>query len=150
MFAVRRPISSVLINRNHYCKFGGKITQCALPKRLKSTSTKLTPSSESTSHEIDTNVKPLGEKVKETTKTTSYFAVILLGLGICGGLIYTVFNELFSSKSPNSIYSRAVTKCIEHTQVSDKLGYPISAYGEESRRGEFTLYISFVYLSLSL
>ncbi|XP_050309890.1 mitochondrial import inner membrane translocase subunit Tim21 [Anthonomus grandis grandis] len=87
------------------------------------------------STEVDTNVKPISEKVKETTKTTSYLAIIVLGVGICGGLFYAVFNELFSSNSPNNIYSKSVKKCIENDQISDKLGYPISAYGEETRRG---------------
>lgn len=84
-------------------------------------------------------MKPLGEKVKETTKTTSYLAIILVGLGITGGLIYTVFNELFSGKSPNNIYSKAAARCIEFPQVSDKLGYPISAFGEETRRGLYLI-----------
>ncbi|KAJ8960947.1 hypothetical protein NQ318_020247 [Aromia moschata] len=89
----------------------------------------------STRTELDTNVKPLGEKVKETTKTVSYLGIILLGVGVTGTLFYAVFSELFSSKSPNNIYSKAVKKCIADHRVEDKLGYPISAYGEETRRG---------------
>ncbi|XP_060518590.1 mitochondrial import inner membrane translocase subunit Tim21 [Cylas formicarius] len=85
--------------------------------------------------DIDTNVKPLGERVKETTKTASYLGIILLGVGVTGSLFYAVFSELFSSKSPNSVYSRAVKKCIEDPRIEDKLGYPIKAYGEETRRG---------------
>ncbi|CAH1183732.1 unnamed protein product [Phaedon cochleariae] len=84
--------------------------------------------------EIDTEVKPLGEKVKEATKTVSYLGVILLGVGVTGTLFYAVFRELFSSKSPNSVYSNAVKKCLADHRVEDKLGHPISAYGEENRR----------------
>ncbi|XP_056631133.1 mitochondrial import inner membrane translocase subunit Tim21 [Diorhabda sublineata] len=85
--------------------------------------------------ELDTNVKPLGEKVKETTKTVSYLGVIAFGLVVTGSLFYAVFNELFSSKSPNNIYSKAVKKCLADTRVEDKLGKPITAYGEQTRRG---------------
>lgn len=85
--------------------------------------------------ELDTNVKPLGEKVKETTKTASYLGIILIGVGVTGTLFYAVFNELFSSKSPNNVYTKAMKKCIADTRVEDKLGLPIKAYGEETRRG---------------
>lgn len=85
--------------------------------------------------DIDTNVKPIGEKVKETTKTVSYLGIILLGIGVTGSLIYAIFNELFSSQSPNNIYNRTVKKCLSDTRVEDKLGLPIMAYGEETRRG---------------
>lgn len=104
-------------------------------KRFKSTrSSGLTTSTDSANTELDTNVKPI-EKVKEATKTVSYLGIILLGVGITGTLFYAVFGELFSSKSPNNVYSKAAKKCIENTQVEDKLGYPITTYGEETRRG---------------
>ncbi|XP_066149626.1 mitochondrial import inner membrane translocase subunit Tim21 [Euwallacea fornicatus] len=132
MLVLRHSILSVLVTKHRF----HKVFQYHLPKRLKNSDSKLTPTSNSSSsYELDSNVKPLREKVKETTKTTSYLAIIFLGVGICGGLMYTVFNELFSSNSPNNIYSKAVKKCIDHIQVSDKLGYPISAHGDETRRG---------------
>lgn len=61
--------------------------------------------------DISTDVRPLGEKVKEATKTASYTGVILVGLGVTGIIFYYVFRELFSSNSPNSIYSEALEKC---------------------------------------
>lgn len=61
--------------------------------------------------DISTDVRPLGEKVKEATKTASYTGVILVGLGVTGVIFYYVFRELFSSNSPNSIYSEALEKC---------------------------------------
>lgn len=85
--------------------------------------------------EVDANVKPLGEKVKETTKTVSYLGIILIGVGVTGTLFYAVFNELFSSKSPNNVYSKAAKLCVNDTRIQDKLGYPIKTYGEETRRG---------------
>lgn len=61
--------------------------------------------------DVSTDVKPIGEKIKETTKTVSYTGVILAGVGVTGILFYYIFRELFSSNSPNSIYSVALEKC---------------------------------------
>lgn len=61
--------------------------------------------------DVSTDVRPLGEKIKETTKTVSYTGVILAGVGVTGVIFYYVFRELFSSNSPNSIYSEALEKC---------------------------------------
>jgi len=89
---------------------------------------------ESRRSEIDTNVKPIGEKVKETTKTASYLGIILLGVGVTGSLFYAIFSELFSSKSPNNVYSKAAKLCINNPRIQDALGQPITVYGEETRR----------------
>lgn len=61
--------------------------------------------------DVSTDVRPLGEKIKETTKTVSYTGVILAGIGVTGVIFYYVFRELFSSNSANSIYSEALDKC---------------------------------------
>ena len=73
--------------------------------------------------------------VKETTKTASYLGVILAGVGVTGFIFYQVFKELFSSKSPNSVYSASLTKCCADPRVVDALGQPIKGFGEETRRG---------------
>lgn len=129
------PLKVILNSRTHITKIR-PILHTYLLQRLKSTHKNgLTPSSTSESSEIDTNVKPLGEKVKENTKTASYLGIILIGVGVAGTIFYSVFSELFSSKSPNNIYAQAAKKCINFPQVEDKLGYPITSYGEETRRG---------------
>ncbi|XP_063376437.1 mitochondrial import inner membrane translocase subunit Tim21 [Cydia fagiglandana] len=84
--------------------------------------------------EVSTDVRPLGEKIKETTKTVSYTGVILLGVGVTGIIFYYVFRELFSSNSANSIYSTALEKCKQDPRVEDALGAPIKGYGEETTR----------------
>lgn len=61
--------------------------------------------------QISADVKPIGERIKENTKTAGYMGVILLGITVTGGLFYAIFRELFSSTSPNSIYSAALEKC---------------------------------------
>jgi import inner membrane translocase subunit TIM21 len=78
--------------------------------------------------------KPIRERVKETAKTTSYLGVILLGVGVTGIMFYAIFNELFSSNSPQAIYSDAFEKCKDDQRVQDALGQPIKGFGEESRR----------------
>lgn len=73
--------------------------------------------------------------VKETTKTVSYLGVIVIGIGVTGILFYAIFKELFSSKSPNNVYTAALDKCSSEPRVQNALGEPIKGYGEETRRG---------------
>uniref|UniRef100_A0A2M4AXP1 Mitochondrial import inner membrane translocase subunit Tim21 n=1 Tax=Anopheles triannulatus TaxID=58253 RepID=A0A2M4AXP1_9DIPT len=88
--------------------------------------------------DVSTDVRPLGERVKENTKTASYMGVIMLGVGVTGLLFYVIFWELFSSDSPNNIYSEALERVKEEPRVRDALGSPIKGFGEESRRGRRT------------
>lgn len=86
--------------------------------------------------EISEDVKPITfTKVKETTKTVSYLGVILIGVGVTGIMFFTVFSELFSSKSPNNVYSKALKTVCDDSRIQDALGEPLSGYGEENRRG---------------
>ncbi|KAL1124053.1 hypothetical protein AAG570_001823 [Ranatra chinensis] len=91
--------------------------------------------------ELSTSVPESGvqmsvkEAVKETTKTVSYLGVIVVGVGVTGVMFYAIFRELFSSKSPNSVYAKALDKCCADTRVKDALGEPIKGFGEETRRG---------------
>ncbi|KAJ8681016.1 hypothetical protein QAD02_016803 [Eretmocerus hayati] len=75
------------------------------------------------------------EVVKENTKSAWYLSVIIGGVGVTAVMFYAIFRELFSSKSPNSVYSKALDKCINDPKVVDTLGTPIKAFGEETRRG---------------
>lgn len=126
-------VQPCLVNYRTILKFSPILYNNVFKRNKASKESSLTTKSEKV--ELDTNVKPLGEKVKETTKTVSYLGIIALGVAVTGTLFYAVFNELFSSNSPNNIYSKAVKKCIADPRVEDKLGLPISAYGEETRRG---------------
>jgi len=80
----------------------------------------------------------MGEKVKDSAKTASYGLVILAGLGVVGTVAYTVGRELLSGNSANSLYDKAVAECLAHEKLSDMLGEPIKAFGEETRRGRRT------------
>lgn len=84
--------------------------------------------------DISTDVRPIGERIKENTKTASYLGVIVVGVAVTGVLIFAVCRELWSSTSSNSIYSAALKACIDDPRVQDSLGSPIKGYGEESRR----------------
>ncbi|KAF0304819.1 Mitochondrial import inner membrane translocase subunit Tim21 [Amphibalanus amphitrite] len=75
------------------------------------------------------------EKVKENTKTTGYGLIMLGGIGVTAVMFYAIFRELFSSKSPNSVYSAALQRCAEEPRVVDTLGAPVKGHGEETRRG---------------
>ncbi|XP_040921874.1 mitochondrial import inner membrane translocase subunit Tim21 [Toxotes jaculatrix] len=75
------------------------------------------------------------QKVKEAGRDFSYLIVVLIGLGVTGGLLYVVFQELFSSSSPNKIYGKAFDKVKSHPEVIGAFGEPIKCYGETTRRG---------------
>ncbi|XP_041817688.1 mitochondrial import inner membrane translocase subunit Tim21 [Chelmon rostratus] len=80
--------------------------------------------------------KPSGaQKAKEAGRDFTYLIVVLVGLGVTGGLLYVVFEELFSSSSPNKIYGKAFSKVRLNPEVIGAFGEPIKCYGETTRRG---------------
>ncbi|KAL1248756.1 hypothetical protein QQF64_022074 [Cirrhinus molitorella] len=90
----------------------------------------------SVSRSSHTPPSPSGaQKVKQAGKDFTYLIVVLIGLGVTGGLLYVVFQELFSSSSPSKIYGKAFERCRSHPEVIGVFGEPIKGYGETSRRG---------------
>lgn len=85
----------------------------------------------------------MSQKVKEAGRDVIYLIVVLFGIGITGGFLYTLFKELFSSSSPNIIYGKALGKCRIHPEVIGVFGEPVKGYGEMSRRGR-RQHVSFV------
>lgn len=75
------------------------------------------------------------QKVKEAGKDFTYLIVVLIGIGVTGGLLYVVFQELFSSSSPSKIYGKAFEKTRLNPEVIGAFGEPIKCYGETTRRG---------------
>lgn len=75
------------------------------------------------------------QKAKRAGKDFTYLIVVLVGLGVTGGLLYVVFQELFSSSSPAKIYGKAFDKCKSNPEVIGAFGEPLKCYGETSRRG---------------
>ncbi|XP_042366598.1 mitochondrial import inner membrane translocase subunit Tim21-like [Plectropomus leopardus] len=75
------------------------------------------------------------QKVKEAGRDFTYLIVVLIGLGVTGGLLYVVFQELFSSSSPNKVYGKAFNKVRLDPEVIGAFGEPIKCYGETTRRG---------------
>jgi hypothetical protein len=102
---ISKPVNLVPVLTQIYPKIHHTHNRCYSTKKDSS----LAKSKEKT--EISSDVRPLGEKIKETTKTVSYTGVILLGVGVTGIIFYYVFRELFSGNSANSIYSDALEKC---------------------------------------
>ncbi|CAF98004.1 unnamed protein product [Tetraodon nigroviridis] len=80
--------------------------------------------------------KPTAQKVKEAGRDFTYLMVVLVGLGVTGGLLYVVFQELFSSSSPNKIYGKAFKKVQLDPEVIGAFGEPIKCYGSTTRRGK--------------
>lgn len=62
--------------------------------------------------------------------STGYFTLIIATLGFGAVIFYTLFKELFLSKSPTGVYSKALDRCCKDSRVIDALGSPIKGYGE--------------------
>ncbi|TWW71140.1 mitochondrial import inner membrane translocase subunit Tim21-like [Takifugu flavidus] len=75
------------------------------------------------------------QKVKDAGRDFTYLIVVLIGLGVTGGLLYVVFQELFSYSSPNKIYGKAFKKVQLDPEVIGAFGEPIKCYGTTTRRG---------------
>lgn len=93
-------------------------------------------------HQREETGVSISQKVKEAGRDVTYLIVVLFGVSITGGLLYTIFKELFSSSSPNIIYGKALGKCRTHPEVISVFGEPVKGYGERSRRGR--RHVSFV------
>lgn len=103
--------------------------------RPASTATNKNTSALSEAKDTDGGQLTLGQKVKQSTKDASYLGVILAGLGVTGLMFYTIFHELFSGHSPNSVYSRALERCRADPRVKAALGEPLQGHGETTSRG---------------
>lgn len=77
----------------------------------------------------------VAERIKEGTKTAAYAGFVFMGFGIAIVIFYAIFSELFSSKSPHKVYSKAVDYVINDERVQTAIGDQIKSFGEETRRG---------------
>jgi len=75
------------------------------------------------------------KNAKENVKTATYGGVVIAGIGVLGVVLYSLWDEMFSGNSPQSMYQAAADKCMNHEKVQDMLGEPIKSFGEETRRG---------------
>ncbi|XP_037554317.1 mitochondrial import inner membrane translocase subunit Tim21 [Dermacentor silvarum] len=106
-----------------------------LSLRPASTATNKSTNALSEAKDTDGGQLTLGQKVKQSTKDASYLGVILAGLGVTGLMFYTIFHELFSGHSPNSVYSKALERCRADPRVKAALGEPLQGHGETTSRG---------------
>lgn len=94
-------------------------------------------------HDKNPNELTIGEKVAQTTKDATYLGIIIGGIGVTAIILYAVFKELFSSSSPNVIYSNALKRCKSDARVVEAVGEPIKGFGEETSRGR-RRHVSFI------
>jgi len=83
------------------------------------------------------------ERIKQTGKDATYISIIIVGIGIFSFVFYAVFKELFSSKSPSSVFASALKKCKQDPRITDALGEPIKGHGEMTSRRR-ARHVSFV------
>ncbi|RKP14811.1 TIM21-domain-containing protein [Piptocephalis cylindrospora] len=71
-------------------------------------------------------------KALNATTTSASALIILGGLGVCGGLLYLVGSELFSSSSPSHLFSQSLKLLQDHPDITARFGEPLRGYGEPS------------------
>lgn len=79
-------------------------------------------------NDVSTDVRPIGERIKENTKTASYMGIIALGATVTGIVLFAVCRELLSSSSPNNVYSDALDRCINVRHLKAVGGLDRKAY----------------------
>ncbi|KAJ4807214.1 Mitochondrial import inner membrane translocase subunit Tim21 [Rhynchospora pubera] len=73
------------------------------------------------------------EKPVTFTEGASYSLIILAGLGIAGIAAYGVFKELIFEPKEYKIFGKALTRVQNDSQVTVRIGTPITGYGQETR-----------------
>ncbi|KAI1280348.1 Mitochondrial import inner membrane translocase subunit Tim21 [Halotydeus destructor] len=73
----------------------------------------------------------VGEKIASATKAASYTGVMLAGFGVVVAIVYGIYKEMFSSDSPQVMFSNAAEKYKEDPSVQKLLGSPIHVFGRE-------------------
>ncbi|XP_006649756.1 probable mitochondrial import inner membrane translocase subunit TIM21 [Oryza brachyantha] len=73
------------------------------------------------------------EKPVTFAEGASYSLVIVAGLGIAALAGYAVFKELIFEPKEYKIFGKALARVQNDSQVTAKIGYPVTGYGNESR-----------------
>ncbi|CAN6284899.1 unnamed protein product [Urochloa humidicola] len=86
-----------------------------------------------TEHPFDDITYNIPEKPVTFTEGASYSLVILAGLGIAGLAGYAVFKELIFEPKEYKIFGKALARIQSDSQVTSRIGHPITGYGQETR-----------------
>ncbi|XP_072955231.1 probable mitochondrial import inner membrane translocase subunit TIM21 [Typha angustifolia] len=73
------------------------------------------------------------EKPVTFTEGASYSVIILVGLGIAALAAYAVFKELIFEPREYKIFGKALERVQNDSQVTVRIGSPVTGYGQESR-----------------
>ncbi|XP_062216174.1 probable mitochondrial import inner membrane translocase subunit TIM21 isoform X2 [Phragmites australis] len=73
------------------------------------------------------------EKPVTFAEGASYSLVILAGLGIAAVAGYAVFKELIFEPKEYKIFGKALARVQSDSQVTSRIGHPITGYGHETR-----------------
>ncbi|XP_062210610.1 probable mitochondrial import inner membrane translocase subunit TIM21 [Phragmites australis] len=124
------------LTTHHECRrvFPSVISPCASystqasdqnPKERKDLSTAEDP--------FDAITDNIPEKPVTFTEGASYSLVILAGLGIAAVAGYAVFKELIFEPKEYKIFGKALARVQSDSQVTARIGHPITGYGNETR-----------------
>lgn len=82
---------------------------------------------------FDSPTYHIPEKPVTFTEGASYGIVILAGLGVAGAAAYAVFKELIFEPKEYKVFSKALERIQNDSEVRVRIGSPVKGYGQESR-----------------
>ncbi|GAB4857972.1 mitochondrial import inner membrane translocase subunit tim21 [Ancistrocladus abbreviatus] len=82
---------------------------------------------------FDSPTYHIPEKPVTFAEGASYSVIILVGLGIAAAAAYGVFKELIFQPKEYKVFSKALERVQNDSQVRVRIGSPIKGYGQESR-----------------
>ncbi|XP_047068740.1 probable mitochondrial import inner membrane translocase subunit TIM21 [Lolium rigidum] len=106
-----------------------------LPSSIRPSASYSTQASENRPKQVRTDLTTynIPEKPVTFAEGASYSVVILAGLGVAALAGYAVCKELTFEPKEYTIFGKALARVQSDSQVTAKIGYPITGYGTESR-----------------
>ncbi|CAH8874231.1 unnamed protein product [Trichobilharzia szidati] len=126
------PLNCLTPTKFHFCRCTYYRWPVILCRTSTSSSGKSVAQTKGSENLPSTNVTI---RVKQATKDVGYFTIVIGGLALTGAILYTIVQELFSSKSSNGVYNDAFKICKSDNRVLNLLGSSIKAHGDPKSRG---------------
>ncbi|XWS45845.1 hypothetical protein CRYUN_Cryun14cG0014300 [Craigia yunnanensis] len=120
--------------------YGSKLMSPCFARSFASRASKQSKETSETRKEVSNVEDPfdaptynIPEKPVTFTEGASYSIIILVGLGIAAAAGYAVFKELIFQPKEYKIFNQALKRIQKESQVTVRIGHPITGYGQESR-----------------
>ncbi|XVF33585.1 hypothetical protein REPUB_Repub17cG0180800 [Reevesia pubescens] len=120
--------------------YGAKLTSPCFARSFASRASKQSKETSESRKEVSNVEDPfdaptynIPDKPVTFTEGASYSLIILAGLGVAAAAAYAVFKELIFQPKEYKIFNHALERIQNESQVTVRIGHPITGYGQESR-----------------